>query len=140
MGNNVTVAPHYRTAQEHRVRRVNRGAAYLFPPGFFAVVGFFVGRFAGDFFGLLAFRVTLGGAFAVFIAGFIAFAIGVAPGLEDIKISSVTSPAHIVERLSSCSEVTYANYSYEYSRNRGAEADRLPGPIKTQYRRVRHLL
>lgn len=58
--------PDYRTGQSPRTsiacdaaRRVTRGAAYLFPPGFFAVVGFFVGRFvAGVFFGLLAFRVT----------------------------------------------------------------------------------
>lgn len=137
MGNNVTV-PDYRTAQEPRTsiacdaaRRVTRGAAYLFPPGFFAVVGFFVGRFvAGVFFGLVAFRVTLGGVFAIFTAGFIAFAIGIAPGFEGIKISSVTSPAHTVEHLSSCSVVTHANYSYEYSGNQGAEVDRLPGPIK----------
>jgi len=62
---NMTV-PDYRTGQSPRTsiacdaaRRVTRGAAYLFPPGFFAVVGFFVGRFvAGVFFGLLAFRVT----------------------------------------------------------------------------------
>jgi len=89
---NMTV-PDYRTGQSPRTsiacdaaRRVTRGAAYLFPPGFFAVVGFFVGRFvAGVFFGLLAFRVTLGGAFAVFTAGFIAFAIGIAPGFEVSK-------------------------------------------------------
>lgn len=85
---------------------------------------------SGVFFGLLAFRVTLGGAFAVFTAGFIAFAIGIAPGFEGIKISSVTSPAHIVEHLSSCSGVTHVTYSYEYSRDQGAEADRLSGPIK----------
>ncbi|MGH8538713.1 MAG: hypothetical protein ACREXM_20315 [Gammaproteobacteria bacterium] len=65
---------------------LTRGAAYLFPPGFFAVVGFFVGRFAaGVFFGLLAFRVTLGGAFAVFSAGFIALAIGVC--LQGLRVS-----------------------------------------------------
>ena len=99
MGNNVTVLD-YRSALLPRTsiacdaaRRVTRGAAYLFPPGFFAVVGFVVGRFAaGVFFGLLAFRVTLGGAFTVFTAGFIAFAIGIAPGFEGIKISSVPSP------------------------------------------------
>lgn len=82
--------PDYRTGQGPRTsiacdaaRRVTRGAAYLFPPAFLAVVGFFVGRFvAGVFFGLLAFRVTLGGAFAVFTADFIAFAIVLLRGLR----------------------------------------------------------
>ncbi|MGH8520228.1 MAG: hypothetical protein ACREU9_02035 [Gammaproteobacteria bacterium] len=92
--------PDHRTAQEPRTsiacdaaRRVTRSAAYLFPPGFFAVVGFFVGRFvAGVFFGLLAFRVTLGGAFAVFTAGFIAFAIGCCSGFEVSKSFQLLRP------------------------------------------------
>ncbi|MGH8488513.1 MAG: hypothetical protein ACREXS_06530 [Gammaproteobacteria bacterium] len=55
--------------------------------------GFFVGRFvAGVFFGLLAFRVTLGGAFAVFTAGFIAFAISVVSGFGLSKSVQLLSP------------------------------------------------
>ena len=114
-------------------RRATRSAAYLFPPGFFAVVGF-IGRFvAGAFFGLLAFRVTLGGAFAVFTAGFIAFAIGIAPGFEGIKISSVTSLAHIVEHLSSRSVVTHANYSMNTQEIKALRQVDCRDRLKTQY-------
>ena len=145
MGNNVTVLD-YRSALLPRTsiacdaaRRVTRGAAYLFPPGFFAVVGFVVGLCCGRFLRAVAFRVTLGGAFTIFTPCFIAFPIGLASGFGGVGFSSVPSPLILLSTLSSCSEVTHANYSYEYSRSRRcirpiilhvSVKDMMPRPIR----------